>query len=135
MDAEELHKYIEDLEVDKQHTMTRFEALETQEKGYQKQLEVQKQSLNSFQEDLEKYKGSSLTSEIERSQKTINGQRKKLEQLTDLAKNLKVQLAHVKQRQDPLRELVEKQNMQEKALIRYIRLNYDQRFMPDQAFG
>ena len=36
------------------------------------------------------------------------------------------------ERQDPMRRLVQKLNLQEKALVRYVRLNYDNKFMPEK---
>jgi hypothetical protein len=38
------------------------------------------------------------------------------------------------ERQDSLRNLAERLNLQEKAMIRYFRINYDRNFMPHQVY-
>ena len=134
MSAEELLTHVEEVETEKQRAMAGIEAMEAQEEGYRKQLEVQETALGNIQEDLDKYKDTNLATEVDGARKTIDTQRDQLEQLVGLSKTLKAQVAHLKQRQEPLRELVEKLNDQEKSLIRYIRMNYDQRFMPNQVF-
>ena len=135
MESEELLTYIEDVEIEKQRALAGLEALDAQEESYQKQLDAQQQELGTIQNDLDRYKESNLATEVEGAEKTINAQREQLETLLGFSKNLKAQIAHLKERQDPLRNLVERLNMQEKALIRYIRINHDRAFMPHQAYN
>lgn len=134
MESEELLTYIEDVEAEKQRAIAGLEALDAQEESYQKQLDAQQQELGAIQNDLDRYKESNLATEVEGAEKTINAQREQLETLLGFSKNLKAQIAHLKERQEPMRNLVERLNMQEKALIRYIRINHDRAFMPHQAY-
>ena len=60
---------------------------------------------------------------------------KQLKTLMGFSKNLKAQNQHLKERQDPLRKLVDQLNLQEKALVRYVRMNYDRNFIPHQAYN
>lgn len=135
MEAEELLDYIEDVEKDKQRALAGLEALDAQEESYQKQLEVQQDELGTIQEDLDRYKETALATEVEGARDTIGRQRDQLETLMNFSKNLKAQVAHLKERQEPLRTLVERLNLQEKALVRYVRINYDRNFLPDQAYS
>ena len=134
MDSDELLTHIGEVEKEKEQAIAGIEALEAQEDSYQKQLEIQETALGTIQDDLEKYKDSSLATEVEGARKTIDTQREQLEQLVNVSKNLKAQVTHLKQRQEPLRDLVEKLNTQEKALVRFVRTKYDPRFMPDEAY-
>jgi chromosome segregation ATPase len=134
MESEELLSYIEDVETEKQRAIAGLEALDAQEESYQKQLDAQQEELGTIQNDLDRYKASNLATEVEDAEKTIHAQREQLETLLSFSKNLKAQIAHLKERQDPMRNLVERLNMQEKALIRYIRINHDRAFMPHQAY-
>jgi len=134
MESEELLTYIEEVETEKQRAIAGLEALDAQEESYQKQLDAQQEELGTIQNDLDRYKESNLATEIEGAEKTINAQREQLETLLSFSKNLKAQIAHLKERQEPMRTLIERLNMQEKALIRYIRINHDRAFMPHQAY-
>ena len=134
MESEELLTYIEDVEADKERAIAGLEALDAQEESYQKQLDAQQEELGAIQNDLNKYKKSNLATAMDSAEKTIDAQREQLETLLGFSKNLKAQIAHLKERQDPMRELVERLNLQEKALIRYIRINHDRTFMPSQAY-
>ena len=134
MESDELLEYIGDVEQEKQRALAGLDAMDAQEESYQKQLEVQQEEMTTIQDDLEKYKGTNLATEVEGAKTTIDTQRDQLETLLNISKNLKVQVAHLKERQDPLRNLVERLNLQEKALIRYIRINFDRGFMPSQAY-
>jgi hypothetical protein len=135
MESEDLLTYIEDVETEKQATLAGLEALETQEESYQKQLEAHQEELDTIQEDLDHYKESNLATEVEKSEKPVTAQREQLETLLIFSKNLKSQVVHLKERQEPMRLLVERLNMQKKALIRYIRINHDRSFMPTQAYS
>ena len=66
---------------------------------------------------------------------TVNKQRSQLQTLLGYSKNLKAQNDQMAERQEPLRELVDRLGTQEKALVRYVRLNYDRGFMPEKALG
>jgi chromosome segregation ATPase len=134
MESEELLTYIEDVETEKQRALAGLEALDAQEESYQKQLDSQQAELGTIQSNLDRYKESNLATEIEKTEKTVDAQREQLETLLSFSKNLKAQVAHLKERQEPLRTLVERLNLQEKALIRYIRINHDRGFMPSQAY-
>jgi len=134
MESEELLTYIEDVETEKQRALAGLEALDAQEESYQKQLDSQQAELGTIQSNLDRYKESNLATEIEKTEKTVGAQREQLETLLSFSKNLKAQVAHLKERQEPLRTLVERLNLQEKALIRYIRINHDRGFMPSQAY-
>ena len=134
IDSDELLEYIGDVEQEKQRALAGLEAMDAQKESYQKQLEVQQGELGAIQDDLEKYRGTNLATEIERAKDTIDTQRVQLEALLNISKNLTVQMAQFKERQDPLRNLVERLNLQEKALIRFIRIKYDRSFMPNQAY-
>ncbi|MCZ6634395.1 MAG: hypothetical protein O7G87_13400 [bacterium] len=135
MEAEELLDYIEDVEKEKQRALAGLEALDAQEESYQKQLEVQEEELGTIQEDLDNYKETALATEVEGARDTILTQREQLETLLNFSKNLKAQVAHLKERQEPLRSLVERSNLQEKALVRYVRMNFDRNFLPSQAYS
>ena len=134
MSGDELMDYIEDVEKEKQRVMAGLDALDAQEGSYQKQLEVQQEEMDTVQEDLERYRESNLAEEVEGKLETIETQRTQLETLLNFSKNLKAQIAYLKERQDPLRQLVERLNLQEKALVRFVRINYDTNFMPSQAY-
>ena len=134
MESDELLEYIGDVEQEKQRALAGLDAMDAQEESYQKQLEVQQEEMTTIQDDLEKYKGTNLATEVEGAKTTIDTQRDQLETLLNISKNLKAQVAHLKEQQDPLRNLVERLNLQEKALIRYIRINFDRGFMPSQAY-
>lgn len=134
MESEELLSYIEDVETEKQRALAGLEAIDAQEESYQKQLDAQQEELGTIQKDLDRYKESNLATEMDSAEETIQAQREQLETLLNFSKNLKAQVAHLKERQDPLRNLVERLNLQEKALIRYIRINHDRSFMPSQAY-
>jgi len=134
MESEELLTYIEDVETEKQRALAGLEALDAQEESYQKQLDSQQAELGTIQSNLDRYKESNLATEIEKTEKTVDAQREQLETLLSFSKNLKAQVAHLNERQEPLRTLVERLNLQEKALIRYIRINHDRGFMPSQAY-
>ncbi len=135
MEPEELLEYIEDVEKEKQRAMAGLDALDTQEKSYQKQLEVQQQEMDVIQGDLESYKESNLATEMEEMKETMNKQRSQLGSLLGYSKNMKAQAEHLKERQEPMRKLVDRMNIQEKALIRYVRLNYDKNFSPHHAYA
>lgn len=134
MEGDELISYIEEVETEKQRAIAGLEALEAQEESYQKQLDAQQEELGTIQNDLNRYKESNLATEVESAEATIAAQREQLETLLGFSKNLKAQVAHLKERQDPMRDLIERLNLQEKALIRYIRVNHDRTFMPVQAY-
>jgi|GEM_PF-1067110 chromosome segregation ATPase len=134
MEAEELLGYIEDVDKEKQRALAGLEAMDVQEESYQKQLKVQQVEMDTIQDDLEKFKGSNLATEVEDMNATVQKQRSQLETLMGFSKNLKSQNQHLKERQDPLRKLVDRLNMQEKALVRYVRINYDKNFIPHQAY-
>jgi len=51
------------------------------------------------------------------------------------SKNLKSRNEQLVDRQEPLRNLVQKLNLQEKALMRFVRMNYDGKFMPEKAYS
>ena len=88
-----------------------------------------------MQDDLERFKGSNLATQMENMSGTVQKQRSQLETLMGFSKNLKAQNQHLKERQDPLRKLVDRLNLQEKALVRYVRLNYDRNFIPYQTYN
>jgi len=134
MEGDELISYLEEVETEKQRAIAGLEALEAQEESYQKQLDAQQEELGTIQNDLERFKESNLATEMESAEETITAQREQLETLLSFSKNLKAQVAHLKERQDPMRSLIERLNLQEKALIRYIRVNHDRAFMPAQAY-
>ena len=81
-----------------------------------------------------KLKESNLAMEVEEMKETMEKQRSQLNMLMNYSKNLKSRNEQLVERQEPLRNLVQKLNLQEKALVRYIRLNYDGKFMPESAF-
>ncbi|MBT4137153.1 MAG: hypothetical protein HOE48_04515, partial [Candidatus Latescibacteria bacterium] len=134
MESKELLTYVEDVETEKQRALAGLDALDAQDESYQKQLDAQQSELGVIQQDLDRYKESNLATEIEKTEKTVDAQRDQLETLLSFSKNLKAQVAHLKERQDPMRGLIERLNLQEKALIRYIRINHDRGFMPSQAY-
>ena len=134
MESDELLEYIGDVEQEKQRALAGLDSMDVQEESYQKQLDVQQEEMGAIQDDLERHKGSNLATEVEGAKGTIDTQRDQLESLLNISKNLKAQVAHQKERQDPLRNLVERLNLQEKALIRYIRINFDRGFMPSQVY-
>ena len=72
---------------------------------------------------------------MESLQETVGKQRKQLETLMGFSRNLKAQNDHLKERQEPMRKLVDRLNVQEKALVRYVRINYDREFIPSAAYG
>ena len=72
---------------------------------------------------------------LETQQETLTKQRSQLETLLGFSRNLRAQNDHLKERQEPLRKLVYRLNMQEKALVRYVRMNYDREFIPSLAYG
>jgi hypothetical protein len=135
MEADELLDYIEDVEKEKQRALAGLEAMDVQEETYQKQIKVQQVEMDTIQDDLERFKGSNLATEMEDMTGTVHKQRSQLETLMGFSKNLKAQNEHLKERQDPLRKLVDRQNLQEKALVRYVRMNYDRNFIPHQAYN
>lgn len=134
MESKQLLTYIEDVETEKQRALAGLDALDAQDESYQKQLDAQQAELGVIQQDLDRYKESNLATEIEKTEKTVDAQRDQLETLLSFSKNLKAQVAHLKERQDPMRSLIERLSLQEKALIRYIRINHDRSFMPSQAY-
>ena len=87
-----------------------------------------------MQEDLDQYKESNLATEVGGLKDTVLKQREQLESLLSFSKNLRAQSDHLKERQEPLRRLIERLNLQEKALVRFVRINYDRNFMPSQVF-
>jgi hypothetical protein len=66
------------------------------------------EEMGTIQEDLEKFKELNLATEVEGAKGTIETQREQLETLLNIS--------------------------QEKAMIRYIRINYDRNFMPHQVY-
>ena len=134
MDGEELMEYIGDLEKEKQRVMAGLEALDVQEEGYQKQIEAQNEQLGAIQEDMGKLKGSNLAMEVEEMREALEKQRSQLAMLMNYSKNLKSRNEQLVERQEPLRNLVQKLNLQEKALVWFIRINYDGKFMPENAY-
>ena len=135
MEPPELLEYIEDAEKEKQTAIASIEAMDVQEKSYQKQLEVQTEEMEDIQEDLERYRSTNLAEEMESLRETTNKQRSQLETLLGFSRNLKAQNDHLKERQEPLRKLVDRLNLQEKALVRHVRLNYDREFIPSVVYG
>jgi hypothetical protein len=135
MEPPELLEYIEDAEKEKQTAIASIEAMDVQEKSYQKQLEVQTEEMEDIQEDLDRYRSSNLAEEMESLRETTNKQRSQLETLLGFSRNLKAQNDHLKERQEPLRKLVDRLNLQEKALVRHVRLNYDREFIPSTVYG
>jgi chromosome segregation ATPase len=134
MESEDLLTYIEDVETEKLRALAGLEALDAQEESYRKQLDAQQEELKNIQTDLDRFKESNLATEMEDTEKTITAQRDQLETLLGFSKTLKAQVTHLKERQEPLRVLIERLNQQEKALIRYIRINHDRSFMPKEAY-
>ena len=133
MSGDELMEYIGDVEKEKQKVMAGLEALDVQEDSYQKQIEAQNEQLGAIQEDLGKMKESNLAMEVEEARETLEKQRSQLNMLMNYSKNLKSRNEQLVERQEPLRALVQKLNLQEKALVRFIRMNYDSKFMPENA--
>jgi len=133
MSGGELLEYVEDVETEKQRALASLEAIDAQEESYQSQLKAQQDELETVQEDLEQYKESNLATEVGSLRDTIGKQRDQLESLLNFSKSLQSQNEHLKERQEPLRRIVERLNLQEKALVRFVRMNYDQDFMPSQA--
>ena len=140
MEADELLDCIEDVEKEKQRALAGLEAMDVQEETYQKQLKVQQEEMDTIQDDLERFKGYNLATEMEDISGTVQKQRSQLETLIGFSKNLKAKNQHLKERQDPLQKLVDRLNLQEKALVekapvRYVRLNYDRNFILHQAYN
>ena len=134
MEAPELLGYIEDVEKEKQRALASIEAIDVQEHSYQQQLQAREEEMENIQESLEQYKESNLATEVESLTATINKQRSQLETLLGFSRDLKSQNEHLKERQDPLRKLVDRLNIQEKALVRWVRLNYDRDFITGQIY-
>lgn len=134
MSGDELMEYIGDVEKEKQRVMAGLEALDTQEESYQKQIEAQNSQLDAIQEDMGKLKESNLAMEVSEMRETMEKQRSQLQMLMNYSKNLKSRNEQLIDRQEPLRNLVQKLNLQEKALVRFIRMNYDSKFMPENAY-
>ena len=134
MTGDELMEYIGDVEKDKKRVMAGLDALDAQEESYQKQIEVQSEELGAIQADIGKLKESSLAMEVEEMRETMEKQRSQLQMLMGYSKNLKSRNEQLAERQEPLRSLVQKMNLQEKALVRFIRMNFDSKFMPENAF-
>ena len=134
MESDELLDYIGDVEKEKQRVMAGLEALDTQEEGYQKQIEAQNEQLGAIQDDMGKLKESNLAMEVEEMRETMEKQSSQLNMLMNYSKNLKSRNEQLVERQEPLRGLVQKLNLQEKALVRFIRINYDGKFMPESAY-
>jgi len=134
MSGDELMEYIGDVEKEKQRVMAGLDALDTQEEGYQKQIEAQNEQLGAIQEDMGKLKESTLAMEVEELQETLEKQKSQLQMLMGYSRNLKSRNEQMAERQEPLRNLVQKLNLQEKALVRFIRINYDGKFMPENAY-
>jgi chromosome segregation ATPase len=134
MSGDELMEYIGDVKKEKQRVMAGLDALDTQEEGYQKQIEAQNEQLGAIQEDMGKLKESTLAMEVEELQETLEKQKSQLQMLMGYSRNLKSRNEQMAERQEPLRNLVQKLNLQEKALVRFIRINYDGKFMPENAY-
>ena len=133
MENEELLEY-EDVEKEKQRIMAGFDAIDVQEESYKKQIDVQQEELGAIQDDIQSMKGSTLAMEVEEMKETVEKQRSQLQTLMGYSKNLKTRCEQLTDRQDPMRRLVQKLNLQEKALVRYVRLNYDNKFMPETIY-
>ena len=73
--------------------------------------------MDTIQDDLERFKGYNLATEMEDISGTVQKQRSQLETLIGFSKNLKAKNQHLKERQDPLRKLFDRLNLQEKALV------------------
>lgn len=114
--------------------MAGFEAIDVQEESYKKQIDVQQEELGAIQEDIQSMKGSTLAMEVEEMKETVEKQRSQLQTLMGYSKNLKTRCEQLTDRQEPMRRLVQKLNLQEKALVRYVRLNYDNKFMPETIY-
>ena len=134
MDGEELLNYIGEVETEKQRVLAGLDALDAQEESYKKQIETQQEELVTIQEDVEKYKGSNLASEVGDLESTIEKQRSQLQTLLGYSKNLKTQHDQLTERVEPMRNLVSRLSSQEKALVRYVRIKYDRAFMPEEAY-
>ena len=89
----------------------------------------------TIQEDVDKYKGSSLATEVDELQSTLQRQRGQLQTLLGYSRNLKTQHEQLAERVEPMRNLVSRLTSQEKALVRYVRMKYDRGFMPEAAYG
>ncbi len=131
MENEELLDYIGDVEKEKQRVLAGLDAIDAQEESYKKQIDVQQEELGAIQEDIQNMKGSNLAMEVEEMKATVEKQRSQLQTLMGYSKNLKTRAEQLTERQEPMRRLVQKLNLQEKALVRYVRLNYDNKFMPE----
>jgi hypothetical protein len=134
MESDELLEYIGDIEKEKQKVMAGLDALDTQEEGYQKQIEAQNEQMGAIQEDMGKLKESTLAMEVEELRETLEKKKSQLQMLMGYSKNLKSRNEQLVDRQEPLRNLVQKLNLQEKALVRFVRMNYDGKFMPESAY-
>ena len=134
MSGDEQMKYIGDVEKEKQRVMAGLDALDTQEEGYQKQIEAQNDQLGAIQEDMGKLKESTLAMEVEELRETLEKQKSQLQTLMGYSKNLKSRNEQLAERQEPMRNLVQKLNLQEKALVRFIHINYDGKFMPENDY-
>ena len=134
MENEELLEYIGDVEKEKNRVLAGLDAMDAQEQSYQKQIDSQQEELGAIQEDLEAKKESNIAMEVEELRTTVEKQRSQLQTLMGFSKNLRSRNDQMTERQEPLRRLVEKLNLQEKALVRYVRLKYDSKFMPDDVF-
>jgi len=134
MENNELLDYIGDVEKEKQRVLAGFDAIDAQEESYKKQIDVQQEELGAIQEDIQSLKGSNLAVEMEEAKETVEKQRSQLQTLMGYSKNLKTRCEQLTERQEPMRKLGQKLNLQEKALVRYVRLNCDNKFMPDNIF-
>lgn len=103
MTGDELMEYIGDVEKEKQRVMAGLEALDTQEQGYQKQIEAQSEQMSAIQEDMGKLKESSLAMKVEELRETMDKQRSQLQMLMGYSKNLKSRNEQLVERQEPLR--------------------------------
>jgi small-conductance mechanosensitive channel len=72
--------------------------------------------------------------EVEEMRETLEKQKSQLQILMGYSKNLKSRNEQLVDRQELLRNLLQKLKLQEKALVRFIRMNYDGKFMPESAY-
>tara|TARA_Y100001934_G_C11937263_1_gene578589 strand:+ start:108 stop:470 length:363 start_codon:yes stop_codon:yes gene_type:complete len=113
-------------DVEKQKVMAGLDALDAQEESYQKQIE----QLDAIQDDMGKLKESNLAVGVE---ETLDEQRSQLHVLMNYSKSLKAQNEQLVERQEPLGNLVQKLNLQDKVLVRYICMNHASKSMPENA--
>jgi hypothetical protein len=104
------------------------------------EVEEMKETVEKQRSQLQKLMGYSknLKTRCEQANREAEAHKDRWMRLAEEFDNYKKRTSREMQllaeRQDPMRRLVQKLNLQEKALVRYVRLNYDNKFMPEKIY-